>query len=335
MTELLGTVRGQETAVGTLRRALAVGKVHHAYLFDGPDGVGKELAAIGLAQALLCERRPDDGDHACGVCSACERVTRGQAGETGARSLHPDLVLLERGLYEPAMIGRRTPETQDLSIDQVRTLVLARAAFSPHEGKAKVFVLRRAEELSVSAANALLKTLEEPGQRTHFVLLSAQAESLLATIRSRTQRVRFGPLGPAVVAELLVARGVDPATAAETTELAGGRMKTALARAGTDEGAELDRRFVERARASLVGTDASGGFELAEEGKKNKAELWPRLEALAASFALEARAAAGQAGPAAERAVNRYRLTQDAMRQLDANGSPQLVIEAMFLKLRG
>ena len=332
MTELLGTVRGQDTAVGTLRRALGSARVHHAYLFDGPDGVGKELTAIGLSQALLCERRADDGDRACGACSACERVARGL--ESG-RSLHPDLVLLERGLYEPGAIGRRTPETQDLSIDQVRTLVRARAAFAPHEDRAKVFVLRRAEELSVSAANALLKTLEEPGPRTYFVLLSAQADSLLATIRSRTQRVRFGLLGTERVAELLVARGIDPQLAAASSELSGGSMKTALARAGTDEGAELDRLFVERARTALLRPDPSVGFELAEEGKKNKGELYPRLEALAASFALEARAAAGAAGPAAERAVNRYRLTLEAVRQLEANGSPQLVIEAMFLKLRG
>jgi DNA polymerase-3 subunit delta' len=329
--ELLGMVRGQDTAVGTLRRALVNGKVHHAYLFDGPDGVGKELAAMGLAQALLCERRADDGDHACGVCSACERIARGNESRT---SLHPDLVLLERGLYEPGAIGRRIPETQDLSIDQVRTLVLARAAFSPHEDKAKVFVLRRAEELSVSAANALLKTLEEPGPRTHFVLLSSQGDSLLATIRSRTQRVRFGSLGNGIVAELLTARGIDAKLAAESSELSGGSMKTALARAGTDEAAELDRVFVERARTALSRPDPSVGFELAEEGKKNKAELGPRLEALAASFALEARAAAGAAGPP-PRALQHYRLVQDALRQLDANGSPQLVIEAMFLKLRG
>ena len=100
-------------------------------------------------------------------------------------------------------VGRRAPETQHLSIDQVRALVLARAAFPPLEGRAKVFIVRRAEELSSAAANALLKTLEEPGPRTHFVLLSAVADSLLPTIRSRTQRVRFGPLPDEVVAELL------------------------------------------------------------------------------------------------------------------------------------
>src|SRR5579864_5978176 len=207
-TSLLSTVRAQPTAVDTLRRALTANRVHHAYLFDGPDGVGKERTALGLAQALVCERRSPGSPDACGACRACARAVP-RAGE--GRPLHPDVVVLERGLYDPAAIGRRTPETQDLSIDQVRTLVLARAAFPPVEGRAKVFIVRRAEELSQPAANALLKTLEEPGPRTHFVLMSAVANALLATIRSRTQRVRFGLLPDDVVTELLTERGVERA----------------------------------------------------------------------------------------------------------------------------
>src|ERR1700722_14298198 len=178
---LLSTVRAQPTAVDTLRRALAGERVHHAYLFDGPEGVGKERTALGLAQALVCERRSPGSADACGQCRACARAIP-RPGE--GRPLHPDVVVLERGLYDPVTIGRRTPETQDLSIDQVRVLVLARAAFPPLEGRAKVFIVRRAEELSSAAANALLKTLEEPGPRTHFVLLSSVADSLLPTIRS-------------------------------------------------------------------------------------------------------------------------------------------------------
>ena len=162
MPNLLASVRGQATAVDTLRRGLAAARTHHAYLFEGPDGVGKELAAFGLAQALVCEQRAAGSADACGACRACARAVP-RPGER--RPLHPDVVVLERGLYEPATIGRRTPETQDLSIDQIRTLVLARAAFPPHEGRAKVFILRRAEELSQAAANALLKTLEEPGPK--------------------------------------------------------------------------------------------------------------------------------------------------------------------------
>src|SRR5512140_2009113 len=139
-TPLMDAVLAQDTALSTLRRALSSGRVHHAYLFDGPAGVGKELAAFGLAQALVCETRAEGAPRACGACSAC---TRAVPREETTRPVHPDVVVLERGLYEPGQIGRRTPETQDISIDQVRTLVLARASYGPHEGRAKVFIVRR------------------------------------------------------------------------------------------------------------------------------------------------------------------------------------------------
>ena len=204
MTPLLDTVAGQDTAVESLRRALAGGRTHHAYLFEGPEGVGKERAAFGLAQALVCTDSTASGS-ACGTCSACSRAV---PKESGGLALHPDVIVLGRGLYEPAQIGRKTPESKELSIDQVRTLVLARAAFPPHEGRAKVFVVRAADELSVSAANALLKTLEEPGNATHFILLTSRKAALLSTIRSRTLALRFGPLPPSVVERILLGRGV-------------------------------------------------------------------------------------------------------------------------------
>jgi DNA polymerase III subunit delta' len=222
---LLSDVLAQPTAISTLERALASGRVHHAYLFDGAPGVGKEMAAFGLAQALLCERRAVGEARACGACSACARAL---PREETRRPVHPDVIVVERGLYEPAQIGRRAPESQDISIDQVRTLVLARSAFGPHEGRAKVFIIRRAEELSVPAANALLKTLEEPGARTHFVLVTAQADLLLPTILSRTQRVRFASLPDEIVARLLTARAagaVDAARAAEIARLSAGASR--------------------------------------------------------------------------------------------------------------
>src|SRR5262249_22124496 len=100
MGALLPSVRGQPTAVATLQRALTSGRVHHAYLFDGPEGVGKGLAAFGLAQALVCERRAPGSATACGECSACKRAVPRADGRTA----HPDVVVLGRGLYEPAQI---------------------------------------------------------------------------------------------------------------------------------------------------------------------------------------------------------------------------------------
>jgi DNA polymerase-3 subunit delta' len=332
MGALLATVQAQTTAVETLRRALGRGRVHHAYLFDGPEGVGKERAAFGLAQALVCERRAAGSADACGECRAC---TRAVPREGEARPLHPDVVVLERGLYDPAAIGRKSPETAELSIDQVRTLVLARAAFPPHEGRAKVFILRRAEELSISAANALLKTLEEPGARTHFVLLSAVADSLLPTIQSRTQRVRFGPLPDAVVADLLAARGVEHARAVVLARLAGGSMAAARVLGDPDASARREE-FVTRALESLSSRDLGGAYELAEEAKKgDKATLVAQLDALAAALVAEARATAGEGGRRADQAAARHALALAAIQQLDGNASAQLTVEAMLIRMRG
>jgi DNA polymerase-3 subunit delta' len=325
-------VIAQDTAVATLRRALANGRVHHAYLFDGPDGVGKERAAFGLAQALVCERRGVDApaDEACGACSAC---TRAVPKDGQSRPMHPDVVVLALGLYDPAAIGRRTQETQDISIDQVRTLVLARAAFAPHEGRAKVFIVRRADELSVSAANALLKTLEEPGAKMHFILLTSQADVLLSTIRSRTQRIRFAALPDDVVAKLLVARGIDAFRAAEIARISAGSMQAALGLA--DEKASEDReRFVARALGAIDGPDLGPALDLAEEAKKEKGDLPQRLTALASALGARAVGAAGAPGRAADVATAQYQMALLAMRQLDGNASPQLVLESLLIRMR-
>jgi DNA polymerase-3 subunit delta' len=331
MTAFLATVLAQPTAVGTLRRALASGRVHHAYLFDGPDGVGKERTAFGLAQALVCERRGEREPDACGACSACVRAL----ARDGGRPVHPDVVVIERGLYDAAQIGRRGPETQDISIDQVRTLVLARAAFPPHEGRAKVFIVRRAEELSAPAANALLKTLEEPGRGSHFVLLTSQADALLPTIRSRAQRVRFTPMPDDVVARLLVERGVDAKRARTLAALAAGSAATGLVLANPEASAQREA-FVARALAAVGARDLGPALGLAEDAKKTpKDTLASQIEALAAALAADARAHAATADRAAGIAARRYGDALLALRHLDANASPQLAVESMIMRMRG
>jgi DNA polymerase-3 subunit delta' len=318
----LANLRSQDAPAETIRRALRTGRIHHAYLFEGPDGVGKELAAFGLAQALVCDKA---GAEACGACSACVRAL---PDAKTTRSKHPDIVVLERALYEPASIGRRTPENQDLSIDQVRTLVLSHAQFPPHEGRARVFIVRRAEEMSTAAANALLKTLEEPIAKMHFILLTSQPDALLPTILSRVQRVRFAPLPEALVAELLVARDVTKETAERVAPLAGGSMEIALSLCDEDE-TRAREAFVTSALAAIDAPTLASTLELGERSKGDKVALRTHLLALASRLARISK----EKEPA-ERWAARYGHVLQALRDLDANASPQLTLESMFIKMR-
>ncbi len=330
---ILTTLKAQDAARRTLERAIDHGKVHHAYLFVGPDGVGKELAAFGLAQALVCETRgagPTGGGPACGTCSACARTV---PRDEDRRPVHPDVVVIERGLYAPQSIGRRTPETQDISIDQIRTLVLSRAAYAPHEGRAKVFIIRRAEELSISAANALLKTLEEPGAKTHFVLLTSQPDALLPTILSRTLRVRFAPLPEDVVAALLEGGGVATARAGEIARLSGGSVAAGQHLADPDA-SEARETFVTRAIQAIAAPSLEPLLALADDAKKEKDALRERVAALASSFAKLASDSARAGRGDGETLAARGRLALAALEHLDGNGAPQLVVEAMLSRMR-
>ncbi len=149
----------------------------HAYLFSGPPGAPLYDAAIALAMALSCQVRRGDP---CGECDACAKIVAG---------IHPDVVTL---LREGA--------AQIVPIESVRSQVIARLGLPPHEGPVRVFIVEEATSLAPPAANALLKTLEEPPARTLFVLCTTAPEQLLPTIRSRCQRIRFAG-GAAVSAD--------------------------------------------------------------------------------------------------------------------------------------
>src|SRR5262249_61614469 len=149
----------------------------------------------------------------CGECSACRRALT-FSSEEPRLPLHPDVVLVQRGLYPPALLGGSASEATGISVEQIRRVVLTRAAYRSHEQRALVFIVRDAEELTASAANALLNTLEEPAPHPHFVLLTSRPHRLLDTIRSRTLPVRFGPLPDALVVKILERHGLSPAHAA-------------------------------------------------------------------------------------------------------------------------
>src|SRR5215204_3134902 len=175
-------VLGNETVLQLLGRALETGEVSQAYLFHGPPGVGKRLVALRFGAALV----------AGGDVAAEDRALRG---------LHPDLTEI-------------VPQGAFTTIGQVRDIVRL-AASRPFEGARRAFILR-ADALNVQAANALLKTLEEPEGETVFVLLATSREGVLPTILSRAQAVRFNPVPTNVVVKFLQQRGTQkPELAAE------------------------------------------------------------------------------------------------------------------------
>ncbi len=248
----LEQIQDQHAAVSTVLRALAAGKVPHAYLFAGPAGVGKHLVATALAMALNCQ---DHGDDACGVCRSCEKIQR---------QIHPDV--LEVGLPK---------KKKSIPIDSVRDLE-RRLIVPPHEGRAKVAIVDPADLLTVPAANALLKTLEEPRPGSFLILITSRAASLLATVRSRCQLVRFRPLTEATTAGLLANQGVDLEEAATVAALCAGSMDQAASYLSEDLDTRLDAAF--QLLGSAVESTPQRGLEAAAALSRKRDEALALLD---------------------------------------------------------
>lgn len=216
----LRDVQHQSKALSLLQRALRNNRFAHAFLFEGPEGVGKELAATALAARLLCAQ-PDTENDACGACEACRMLATGS---------HPDFHRVHRGLSKqhPDPRIRRTTGLY-LTTDIVRHFLIAPAALTPWAGARRVFVIADAERMTDDAQNALLKTLEEPPGRAVLILVTTAASRLLPTIRSRCQRVTFQALPAEFVQHVLTHRhAVGSGTATILSGLCGGRVGAAL-----------------------------------------------------------------------------------------------------------
>jgi DNA polymerase-3 subunit delta' len=192
-------IRYQDAAIERIDKALRGGRLPHAYIFAGPDGVGKRRVALRLAQRLLCADPPADGGvRGCGTCDECVAVV----SET-----HVDLHLIHRTLAklhpDPDVRKRQALE---LGVDVVRHFVTEPATHQPARGRAKIFIIDEAERMNWQAQNALLKTLEEPPGASYLMLITTTAERLLPTTRSRAQTIPFARLPDEFVAEQLAAR---------------------------------------------------------------------------------------------------------------------------------
>ena len=176
---------GQEKAAGILQNALAANRLAHAYLFEGPPGVGKVFTALNFAKALNCLDRPQNVYDCCDRCVSCKKIQDHN---------HVDVSWLKalKGKFE-------------ISIDQIRQIE-QQINLKPYEARYKVFCIPDAELMTSDAQNALLKTLEEPPLKSVIILTTAGSHKLYPTIVSRCQAVKFSLLSPDDVRGMLVKR---------------------------------------------------------------------------------------------------------------------------------
>lgn len=199
-------VLGQRAVLDVLRSAIARDTLHHAYLFEGPRGCGKSLVALRLAMAAACEEG-EPAKRPCSTCSTCKQIEAGT---------HPDVVFIGPDPDRAAPI---------ITVKQIRQLT-RELGYHRYNARRRTVVIEPAEALQDPAANALLKTLEEPPEGTGFVLICAHRATLLPTLPSRCQRLRFGPVPDEELLPWLKERGVaEPALAAR---MAGGCPGIAL-----------------------------------------------------------------------------------------------------------
>ena len=252
---------GQEIAISVLKKVLEGGRIAHAYLFAGPDGVGKSLAAKTFAKALICEAR-GKGD-SCDSCIACKKIDNGS---------HPDIHWLSpsgpKGLIK---IGQ---------IKELRRM----ATFKPYEARHSILVIEGADALTEDAGNSLLKLLEEPPEECILILIASNLTRVLPTILSRCQTIRFTQISPRRLKEYLIGNfGVSDGDGHLLTSMAGGSLGRAVRFA---ESGLLARRreLVDNFLNIGPGEGLADSLEGILEKFSGKEELREALELLALLF---------------------------------------------------
>ncbi|MBI4220702.1 MAG: DNA polymerase III subunit [Chloroflexi bacterium] len=338
---------GHDGARKFLLRALNRGRLAHAYLLAGPTGIGKMSLALDLARAVNC-LAGDLAARPCGACRPCQRITRG---------LHADVSVVDP---DTPIENERARGDEPASRRVIRKGLIDdlehRASLKPFEGRYRVFIIDGAEMMLAPAANALLKTLEEPESNVLIILLTPDPSYLPETIASRCQRIDLRPVPSEVLERSLVEKaGADRETSKSLARLAQGRPGWALA-ALTDPTA-LDRRRqgVRRVLAAIAGSvedrfryarNLSAVLRKDRDSVAEEMALWiswwrdvmllgQGLESQIANsdFQEALHAVARTVGPV--EAVRAVRAVQATGRALERNAMTPLVFEVMMLDVPG
>jgi DNA polymerase-3 subunit delta' len=247
---------GHQWAAQLLRGHIIHDTLRHAYLITGPEGVGRRTLAVRFTQALNCPSPKAQGTP-CGTCHTCQRIERMQ---------HPDLLIVES-----------EEESQTLKVDQVRDM-MSTLSLSPYEAPFKVAFLLNFEEASQHAANALLKTLEEPPEQVILILTAEHSDLLLETIVSRCEEVHLRPVPLLELQHWLENRwDLPPETAQLLAHISGGRPGSALyLHRHPDVQAEREQQFEEHDR--LLSASRVERFSYVKTFKKDREGLQALLQ---------------------------------------------------------
>jgi DNA polymerase-3 subunit delta' len=300
-----------------LRVSLERGRLAHAYLFSGPPGAGKYAAALELAKTVNCEKK---GVEACDVCRSCRMAADLQhpdlnlvmALPVGASERHGDPPLAKLGDEDLSLLNEQLrmkaanpyhrislPRANAIKINSIREIRRESSLTRFGAGK-KVFIVLEADAMTDEAANALLKTLEEPHPETLLILTSPRPDALPATIRSRCQQLKFELLSDDVISQALREReGLERAQSSTLARLASGSYTSALAYLGAGMG-EVRAEAVEFLRTMLYKTRRNLISEidrLAGEYEKDSLKEILRLIEFWLRDAMRAREGIGAAGP--------------------------------------
>jgi DNA polymerase-3 subunit delta' len=233
---------GHEHVLGLLRQTVAEGRPAHAYLFSGPEGIGKKLVAVRFAAMLNCPQSQDDSNASCPVCRRiCEEK-------------HPDFII-------------EKPLRDMIRIDRVR-YVQSFFQFAPVEAFYRVAIIDNAHSMNRAAQNALLKTLEEPPTGRVLILVTSKPFLLLPTVRSRCRRIRFGPIRSDILAEILERQGLDREKVSLTAGASGGSAARALEMSASHF-LDLRRQMIDMLTDSQS-FGIRGNLELSAEISKDK-----------------------------------------------------------------
>ena len=323
---LFDPIRAQDGPVTILKKALERGRVPTAYLFTGPPGCGRMMAAVATASSLNCQ----SGKIACGTCSSCHLYNAGN---------HPDLYTI--GLPE----GKR-----QIVIEQVREQILGRAYLKPMSGETSTFIVEDAHLMNMNASNAFLKTLEEPPETSHFILIAPDRDSVLPTISSRCQTLAFSPLPRQVVEDILVKEGIQESEASLLAAMAKGSVKKALAYNSTGALENLADEFEPLSSLHTYGVgqlldlaqrwgrnrqDALGVLEFMAQWYRDMMILFegaPEDQVIHVAHIPELRKGADRIGGFNLAAI--LESVEDAREAIEANTNVQLTLDTLLLRVR-